>query len=114
VWNYLFTVCTVLGLEEGKECVIVGTLFKNMKLKPCILDEYSKEVLGFWVSFNFCFWSFFGCFDVNFIFCGYIVAVFEQIVIVSDKQCSTQCCHIVVIAVLLHCCVVEFEQACDW
>ncbi|KAL5067259.1 hypothetical protein RYX36_018146, partial [Vicia faba] len=28
---------------EGKECVVVGTLFKNMKLKPCILDEYSKE-----------------------------------------------------------------------
>lgn len=46
----------MLGLEEGKECVIVGTLFKNMKLKPCILDEYSKEVIGFWVSFNFCFW----------------------------------------------------------
>ncbi|XP_057438754.1 DNA polymerase delta small subunit [Lotus japonicus] len=38
-------VCTVLGLEEqaGKECVIVGTLYKHMKLKPCILDEYSKE-----------------------------------------------------------------------
>lgn len=39
-------VCTVLGLEEGKECVIVGTLYKHMKLKPCILDEYSKEVLS--------------------------------------------------------------------
>ncbi|XP_022744139.1 DNA polymerase delta small subunit-like isoform X2 [Durio zibethinus] len=33
----------VLGLEEGKECIIVGTLYKHMKLKPCILDEYSKE-----------------------------------------------------------------------
>ncbi|XP_022748272.1 DNA polymerase delta small subunit-like [Durio zibethinus] len=33
----------VLGLEEGKECIIVGILYKHMKLKPCILDEYSKE-----------------------------------------------------------------------
>lgn len=24
--------------------MIVGTLYKHMKLKPCILDEYSKEV----------------------------------------------------------------------
>jgi DNA polymerase delta subunit 2 len=39
-------VCTVLGLEEGKECIIVGTLYKHMKLKPCVLDEYSKEVFG--------------------------------------------------------------------
>lgn len=38
-------VCTVLGLEEEKECIIVGTLYKHMKLKPSILDEYSKEVL---------------------------------------------------------------------
>ncbi|KAK3405604.1 hypothetical protein EUGRSUZ_K01838 [Eucalyptus grandis] len=36
-------VCTVLGLEGGKECIIVGTLYKHMKLKPTILDEYSKE-----------------------------------------------------------------------
>ncbi|KAL6523208.1 DNA polymerase delta subunit 2 [Orobanche gracilis] len=35
--------CTVLGLEKGKECVIVGTLYKHMKLKPSVLDEYSKE-----------------------------------------------------------------------
>ena len=63
----IWTLCTVLGLEEGKECVVVGTLFKNMKLKPCILDEYSKEVMLFWVSFFFvggcgC------CFYVNFVF----------------------------------------------
>lgn len=38
-------VCTVLGLEEGKECTIVGTLYKHMKLKPSILDEYSKTVV---------------------------------------------------------------------
>ncbi|KAK4272590.1 hypothetical protein QN277_021123 [Acacia crassicarpa] len=42
-WKPHLPVCTVLGLEEGKECIIVGTLFKHMKLKPCILDEYSKE-----------------------------------------------------------------------
>ncbi|PPD82020.1 hypothetical protein GOBAR_DD21051 [Gossypium barbadense] len=33
----------VLELKEGKECIIFGTLYKHMKLKPCILDEYSKE-----------------------------------------------------------------------
>ncbi|KAI9122227.1 hypothetical protein K1719_006916 [Acacia pycnantha] len=42
-WKPHLPVCTVLGLEEGKECIIVGTLYKHMKLKPCILDEYSKE-----------------------------------------------------------------------
>ncbi|GAB4851533.1 DNA polymerase delta subunit 2 [Ancistrocladus abbreviatus] len=42
-WKPHIPVCTVLGLEEGKECVIVGTLYKHMKLKPVILDEYSKE-----------------------------------------------------------------------
>ncbi|CAA0837481.1 DNA polymerase delta small subunit [Striga hermonthica] len=42
-WKPHLPSCTVLGLEEGKECVIVGTLYKHMKLKPSILDEYSKE-----------------------------------------------------------------------
>ncbi|KAL3632420.1 DNA polymerase delta subunit 2 [Castilleja foliolosa] len=42
-WKPHLPSCTVLQLEEGKECVIVGTLFKDMKLKPTILDEYSKE-----------------------------------------------------------------------
>uniref|UniRef100_A0A7C9ENC8 Uncharacterized protein n=1 Tax=Opuntia streptacantha TaxID=393608 RepID=A0A7C9ENC8_OPUST len=42
-WKPHIPVCTVLGLEEGKECIIVGTLYKHMKLKPCILDEYAKE-----------------------------------------------------------------------
>lgn len=62
------TVCTVLGLEEGKECVVVGTLFKNMKLKPCILDEYSKEVLWFLVSIFFLLEGCGCCFYVNFVF----------------------------------------------
>uniref|UniRef100_A0A2P2JD28 DNA polymerase delta small subunit n=1 Tax=Rhizophora mucronata TaxID=61149 RepID=A0A2P2JD28_RHIMU len=42
-WKPHLPVCAVLGLEEGKECIIVGTLYKHMKLKPCILDEYSKK-----------------------------------------------------------------------
>ncbi|XP_019154205.1 PREDICTED: DNA polymerase delta small subunit [Ipomoea nil] len=41
-WKPHLPVCTVLGLEEGKECIIVGTLYKHMKLKPSVLDEYSK------------------------------------------------------------------------
>ncbi|KAK9156622.1 hypothetical protein Scep_003196 [Stephania cephalantha] len=42
-WKPQVPVCTVLGLEKGKECIIVGTIYKHMKLKPCVLDEYSKE-----------------------------------------------------------------------
>lgn len=42
--SYFFAVQTVLGLEEGKECIVIGTIYKHMKLKPSILDEYSKEV----------------------------------------------------------------------
>ncbi|XP_027068355.1 DNA polymerase delta small subunit isoform X2 [Coffea arabica] len=42
-WKPHIHVCTVIGLEEGKECIIVGTLYKHMKLKPSILEEYSKE-----------------------------------------------------------------------
>ncbi|KAE9598289.1 putative DNA-directed DNA polymerase [Lupinus albus] len=42
-WKPFSPVCPVLELEEGKECVIIGTLYKHMKLKPRVLDEYSKE-----------------------------------------------------------------------
>ncbi|KAM7270521.1 hypothetical protein ACFE04_029735 [Oxalis oulophora] len=42
-WKPHLPVCTVLGLEEGKECILIGTLFKHMKLKPSILNEYSKQ-----------------------------------------------------------------------
>ncbi|ONL93235.1 DNA polymerase delta small subunit [Zea mays] len=42
-WKPQLPVTTVLGLEEGKDCIIVGTLYKHMKLKPSILDEYAKE-----------------------------------------------------------------------
>ncbi|KAK1327156.1 DNA polymerase delta small subunit [Acorus calamus] len=43
LWKPHLPVNTVLGLEQGKECVIVGTIYKHMKLKPSILEEYSKE-----------------------------------------------------------------------
>jgi DNA polymerase delta subunit 2 len=34
----------VLDLKEGEECVIMGTLYKDMRLKPSILDEYGKDL----------------------------------------------------------------------
>ncbi|XP_041022904.1 DNA polymerase delta small subunit-like isoform X2 [Juglans microcarpa x Juglans regia] len=41
-----------IGLEEGKECILAGTLNMHMKLKPCVLDEYSEEGVGVrtWLS----------------------------------------------------------------
>ena len=32
----------VLDLPEGQDVVVIGTLYKDMKLKPSILAEYSK------------------------------------------------------------------------
>eukprot|EP00899_Mesostigma_viride_P002336 jgi/Mesvir1/12102/Mv00371-RA.1 len=42
VWPTL-PITRVLALSEGQECVVIGTLFKAMKLRPTILDEYLKE-----------------------------------------------------------------------
>ncbi|XP_010672651.2 DNA polymerase delta small subunit isoform X1 [Beta vulgaris subsp. vulgaris] len=42
-WKPHIPVRTILGLEQGKDCILVGTVYKHMKLKPCVLDEYSKE-----------------------------------------------------------------------
>ena len=39
-----FTVCTVLDLQPGHDCFVIGTLYKHMRLKPSILDEYVTEV----------------------------------------------------------------------
>jgi DNA polymerase delta subunit 2 len=33
----------VLDLKEGEECVVMGTLYKDMRLRPSILDEYTKD-----------------------------------------------------------------------
>eukprot|EP00808_Paulinella_micropora_P004121 g16378.t1 len=29
-------------LRKNTECILIGTFYKEMKLKPCILDEYTK------------------------------------------------------------------------
>ncbi len=36
----------VIDMKEGEEWVALGTLFKEMKNQPSILDEYSEEVGG--------------------------------------------------------------------
>jgi DNA polymerase delta subunit OB-fold domain len=36
-------VAKILNLPEGQEVAVVGTLYKEMKLKPSILDAYVKE-----------------------------------------------------------------------
>jgi hypothetical protein len=35
-------VTKILELPEGQEVAVIGTLYKEMKLKPSILDEYNK------------------------------------------------------------------------
>jgi DNA polymerase delta subunit 2 len=36
----------VLDISDVRSCVIAGTVYKEMKLKPCILDEYTKTAGG--------------------------------------------------------------------
>ncbi|GIL57750.1 hypothetical protein Vafri_12896 [Volvox africanus] len=36
-------VCSILEVQESMEVAVIGTIYKNMKLKPSILDEYSKD-----------------------------------------------------------------------
>jgi DNA polymerase delta subunit OB-fold domain len=38
----LGAVTTVLDIVEGKDVAVIGTIYKDMKLKPSILDEYTK------------------------------------------------------------------------
>eukprot|EP00898_Chlorokybus_atmophyticus_P001836 jgi/Chlat1/2653/Chrsp178S02503 len=33
----------ILSLEEEVDCCVIGTLYKEMALKPCILDDYLKD-----------------------------------------------------------------------
>jgi hypothetical protein len=35
-----------LDLETGVECILIGTLYKDMCLKPSVLAEYTKVVSG--------------------------------------------------------------------
>lgn len=35
---------SILKLEAGQECVLIGTLYKHMQLKPSALAEYAQEV----------------------------------------------------------------------
>jgi hypothetical protein len=39
---FLVAVKGVLDLPENQEVAVIGTLYKEMKLKPSILAEYSK------------------------------------------------------------------------
>ncbi|CAI5499537.1 unnamed protein product [Closterium sp. Naga37s-1] len=41
-WPHL-PVSSVLDLADKGECVVVGTLYKQMKLKPSILQDYGRE-----------------------------------------------------------------------
>jgi DNA polymerase delta subunit 2 len=36
-------VVKILAVGEDREVVVIGTLYKDMKLKPTILDEYAKD-----------------------------------------------------------------------
>ncbi|GLC37503.1 hypothetical protein PLESTB_001754600 [Pleodorina starrii] len=36
-------VCSILEVQESKEVAVIGTIYKNMKLNPSILDEYCKD-----------------------------------------------------------------------
>jgi hypothetical protein len=47
---------SLLEVSQGQECVIVGTLYKEMKLKPSILDEHHARAKH--VHFNLSFLSF--------------------------------------------------------
>ena len=38
----LSAVCKILDLPENQEVAVVGTIYKEMKLKPSILQEYNK------------------------------------------------------------------------
>src|SRR5689334_5847451 len=36
-----------IGIGEGRRCIIVGTLYKEMPLVPRVLDQFTKEVCDF-------------------------------------------------------------------
>lgn len=85
---FFLVVRNILGLEEGKECILVGTVFKDMKLKPCILDEYAKEVRRLiWNAILFC------SRDVAYSklilsFSSFLISFFLQQIEVCDSCCQ--------------------------
>jgi len=34
---------TILDVQKGQECWVLGTIYKHMKMKPCVLDEYNID-----------------------------------------------------------------------
>ena len=38
----MHAVASVLEMPEGREVCVIGTLYKEMKLKPSILNDYTK------------------------------------------------------------------------
>jgi len=36
-------VVNILELKGGEDCCVIGTIFKDMKLKPSIMNEYSSD-----------------------------------------------------------------------
>ncbi len=48
--TWLHAVTKILDLPEGQEVAVVGTVYKEMKLKPSILSEYNKVGCHFTVS----------------------------------------------------------------
>ncbi len=43
----------ILEIKQDEECIIVGTLYKEMVLRPNILESYAKEVRSFFSFFSF-------------------------------------------------------------
>ena len=36
----------ILNVKNGERCALIGTLYKDMKLKPSILDEVNAREVG--------------------------------------------------------------------